>query len=250
VSPDEAVRLTLVLLVIGGAAVVKGAIGFGFPLIGVPLIANILDPRSAVVIVSVAALVGNVGIVLRGGGSRATFRRLAPTIAGLVVGTIGGALLLANVDAALLRAFVGACSLLFTAVSILKPGLAIPARLERYLALPMGLLGGLLGGSTSIFAPAIASYLHALRLNQREFVFFVTLLFMIGGAVQVASYVRLGLYDARLLLIILASCVPNVLGLLAGIRLQDRIDPGLFRRLILGVIFLSGVNLLAKALAG
>jgi uncharacterized protein len=250
VSPDEAVRLTLVLLVIGGAAVVKGAIGFGFPLIGVPLIANILDPRSAVVIVSVAALVGNVGIVLRGGGSRATFRRLTPTIAGLVVGTIGGALLLANVDAALLGAFVGACSLLFTAVSILKPGLAIPARLERYLALPMGLLGGLLGGSTSIFAPAIASYLHALRLNQREFVFFVTLLFMIGGAVQVTSYVQLGLYDARLLLIILASCAPNVLGLLAGIRLQDRIDPGLFRRLVLGVIFLSGLNLLAKALAG
>jgi uncharacterized membrane protein YfcA len=247
---SDEVRLALVLLVIGGAAVVKGAIGFGFPLIAVPLIANILDPRSAVVILSIAAVVGNVGIRVRGGGSRATLRRLAPTIGGLVVGTIGGALLLANLDAALLGAIVGACALLFAAVSALKPELAVPAGWERYLALPMGLLGGLLGGSTSIFAPAIASYLHALHLGKREFVFFVTLLFMVGGLVQVVSYARLGLYDARLLLIILATCVPNVLGLLVGVRLQDRIDPLLFRRIVLAVIFLSGLNLVAKGFNG
>jgi uncharacterized protein len=244
----EFVRLALVLLIIGGAAVVKGAIGFGFPLIAVPLLANVMDARSAVIILSLAALFGNLGIALRGGGSRATFRRLAPTLVGLVVGTVGGALLLANLDAASLGMVVGGCSLVFAAISGLKPDLAVPAHLERYLALPMGLLGGLLGGSTSIFAPAIASYLHALHLTKREFVFFVTLLFLIGGVVQVVSYVQLGLYDLWLLLIILASCIPNTLGLYVGVRLQDRIDPKLFRRLVLLLIFLSGLNLVAKGI--
>ena len=245
---SDEVRLAVVLLVIGGAAVVKGAIGFGFPLIAVPLVANILDPRSAVVILSIASVVGNVGIMARGGGSRATLRRLAPTIAGLVVGTVGGALLLANIDAGLLGAIVGACALAFAAVSTVKPDLAVPAAWERYLALPMGLLGGVLGGSTSIFAPAIASYLHALRLKKREFVFFVTLLYMIGGIVQVSSYAMLGLYDARLLLIILATCIPNAIGLMIGSRLLDQIDPHLFRRLVVVVICLSGLSLVARGL--
>jgi uncharacterized membrane protein YfcA len=250
VTPDDAVRLALVLLVIGGAGAVKGAIGFGFPLIAVPLIANTLDARSAVVIVSVAALFGNVGIVLRGGGSRATFRRLGPMFGGLVVGTVVGALLLASLDAALLAKVVGGCSVLFAATAILKPGLAVPSRLERYLALPMGLLGGVLGGSTSIFAPAVASYVYALHLSKREFVFFISLLYMVGGMVQVASYARLGLYDARLLLIILVSCVPNAVGLWLGVRLQDRIDQMLFRHLVVAVILASGLSLVTRGFWG
>lgn len=245
-TEDDGVRLLLVLLAIGGAGVVKGAIGFGFPLVATPLIASVLDARSAVVILSLASLFGNVGIALRGGGNRATFWRLAPTLGGLVVGTMIGALLLASIDAKQLGLIVGGCTLLFATVSGLKPDLAVPAHLERYLALPMGLLGGLLGGSTSIFAPAIASYLHALHLGKREFIFFVTLLYLVGGVVQVASYARLGLYDVRLLLIILATCVPNAVGLVIGVRLQDRIDPVRFRRLVLLVLFVTGLNLIVR----
>ena len=63
-SQDEVIRLALVLLVILGSAIVKGAIGFGFPLIAVPLIANILDPRTAVIILSLASLFGNVWVSL------------------------------------------------------------------------------------------------------------------------------------------------------------------------------------------
>ncbi|MBA2448574.1 MAG: sulfite exporter TauE/SafE family protein [Chloroflexi bacterium] len=246
----DLVSLALVLLVIFGAAIVKGAIGFGFPLISVPLIAIILDARSAVIILSVASLVSSAGILFRGGGSRATLRRLAPTLAGLGVGTIGGALLVASIDASRLGLVVGASALIFVATSALKPDLAIPTRLERYLALPMGLLGGLLGGSTSIFSPVVVAYLHTLHLVRREFVFFLTVLFVVGGLVQVTSYARLGLYDARLLLIILLSCIPNLGGVQLGIRLQDRLDPVLFRRLVLAVITLSGLNLLGKGLWG
>lgn len=248
-ADGEAVRLALILLVVLGAAVVKGAIGFGFPLIAVPLLANILDSRSAVVILSVAALFGNVGVMLQGGGSRKTFRRIAPTFGGVVVGTAAGALLLANVDAMALGVFVGFCALVFVVVSALKPELTVPPALERRLGLPLGLLGGVLGGSTSIFAPAIVPYVHALHLGKREFVFSVTLLYVVGGIVQVASYARLGLYDARVLLIILATCIPNALGIALGRRLLDRIDPIAFRRLVLGVVALSGLNLVIRGLA-
>jgi uncharacterized membrane protein YfcA len=250
VTPEELLPLALAMLVIGGAAVVKGAIGFGFPLIALPLLATILDARSAVIILSLASVIGNLGVLVRGRGSKATLRRLAPTIAGLVAGTIAGALLLARIDAALLGIIVGVCALVFAVTSTLKPTLAVPPVVERYLALPLGLAGGVLGGSTGIFSPILVSYLHALHLDKREFVFFVTFLFMIGGIVQVISFTQLGLYDARLLTIILASTVPNIIGIWIGIRLQDRIDPMVFRRLVLAVVFLSALNLIVRGVLG
>ena len=247
-SPEEALRVGLALLAIGGAAVVKGVTGFGFPLTAAPLVSIALDARSAVIILSVVALFGNVGIMLRGGGSRATFRRLAPMLGGLVVGTIVGAHLVASVDPATLGLVVGASTLAFAALSLTRPDLAVPARLERYLGLPMGLGGGLLGGSTSIFAPIIAAYLHALHLGKREFVFFITLLYSVAGLVQVVSYAQLGFYTGYLLLVIAAALVPNAIGLSIGLRIQDRVDPFVFRRVVLVVIFLSGLSLVVKAL--
>jgi uncharacterized protein len=112
----------------------------------------------------------------------------------------------------------------------------------------MGVLGGLLGGSTGIFAPALASYTHALKLSKREFVFFLTMLYLVGTSVQVFSYWRLGLYDLTILLVGLLTCLPNFLGIKIGLRLQDQIDPVLFRRLVVVVILVSGTSLVARAL--
>ena len=247
-SYEDGVRIALVLVVVLASGIVKGAIGFGAPLVTVPLIANILDARSAVIISSLTALFGNVGMALMGGGSRTTFKRLAPILGGMVVGTVFGALFVASVSPSSLGVFVGACTLTFGLVSSAKPSMSLSPTLERYLSAPMGLFGGMLGGSTSIFSPIIASYLYAMNLHKREFVFFVALLYVVGGLVQVASYARLGLYDAGLLVIILLSCIPNGLGLVLGIRLQGRIDQLVFRRIVVAVILVSGVNLIVTNL--
>jgi uncharacterized membrane protein YfcA len=237
-----------ILLAVLCAAIIKGAIGFGFPMVATPITSTIWDARNAVLVISLASLLNNFGITVRGGGSRKTFRRFVPTIAGLVVGTIAGSLLLASVDPNLMALIVGTAAMVFGLVALIKPNLAIPPHLERYLALPMGLFGGLLGGSTGIFAPALASYTHALKLDKREFVFFLTLMYLIGTSVQVVSYIQLGLYDLTIVLVGLLTCIPNFLGVSIGLRLQDRINPILFRRLVVVIIMISGTSLVLRSL--
>jgi uncharacterized membrane protein YfcA len=241
-------QLVLILLTIFCAATVKGAIGFGFPLLATPLISTIWDARQAVLLLSIASFLNNIQIVARGGGSRASFGRFLPVLVGVIIGTVGGALLLASVNPRLLGGIVGLAALAFGIVALVRPDLSIPPRLERYLAFPMGLAGGLLGGSTSIFAPALASYTHALHLSKREFVFFLTMLYVVGTGVQVSSYVQLGLYNATVVFLAFASLVPNLLGVSLGFRLQDRIDPKLFRRLVVLVIILTGGSLVLRNL--
>lgn len=241
-------QLAGILLTILGAAIIKGSIGFGFPLVATPIVSTIWDARHAVLMISLASWMNNVNVTVRGGGSRGTFRRFVPTLAGLIAGTILGTLLLARVDPKVLALVVGTASVVFGLVALWKPDLAVPPRLERYLALPMGFLGGLLGGSTGIFAPALASYTHALKLSKREFVFFLTLLYLAGTSLQVFSYWQLGLYDLTIVLVGLFTIIPNLAGISIGLRLQDRIDPVIFRRLVVIVILLSGTSLVARSL--
>jgi uncharacterized membrane protein YfcA len=112
----------------------------------------------------------------------------------------------------------------------------------------MGLAGGVLGGSTGISGPAIVSYLFALRLGKRELVHSLAVLYTVTAVVQVGSFVQLGLYDAPALVIGLLSCIPNTLGVGLGLRLQDRIDPLLFRRLVVVLIGLTGASLVLRGL--
>ena len=244
-------RIIAIVLITIGAGVIKGAIGFGFQLLAAPLLSIVWDARHAVPLLALTALMNNVGSVFglmaSGVASRATTRRLAPAFAGLVVGTVGGALLLAALDPTVLGAIVGGVTVAFAVVSLVNPSMAVPPRLERYLAFPIGLIGGLLSGSTSVTGPAIVSYTHALQLDTRQFILYLSLMYLVSAVVQVGAYIQLGLFDRAVLLIALVTFIPNVLRLTIGLRLQDRIDPDLFRRVVVVVIALSGLSLLARA---
>ena len=127
---------------------------------------------------------------------------------------------------------------------------SIPAAAGRRAAPVVGLAAGLLGGSTGIFSPVLAIYLHMLRLDKRAFVFWMTMMFFVGNVAQVASYLRLGLYGGPVMGTALLACAPMALGTWAGIRLQDRLPPETFSRIVLAVVFLASLNLLARGIAG
>src|SRR5438876_10134797 len=74
-APNAA--FALVLLVVTFASAVKGALGFGFPLIAVPLSANLIGARTAVVLIAVSVVFSNFLILTRGGGTAAVFGRFA-----------------------------------------------------------------------------------------------------------------------------------------------------------------------------
>ena len=107
-------HILAIALVVIVAGVVKGAVGFGFPLVAAPLLSNIWDVRHAVLLLALAQFTNNVGIVFslgaRGWPPARRPAALRRPWAGLVVGTVGGALLLATLDPNLLSAVVGGAS--------------------------------------------------------------------------------------------------------------------------------------------
>ncbi len=241
----------LVLFVLGvvvfGAATVKGVAGLGFPLITVPIAANIVGPHAAVVIVAVPTLFSNLFMVAHGGGSKARFRQLIWLILGLAAGSIVGAQLLGRLNATMLALILGGVSVSYAGASLVRVPLRIPSSPPPALSLGVGAAAGVLGGATTIYAPLIAGYLDSVRLVKDEFVFWVTAMFLLGATIQVITFLQAGIYRGGLLSIALLLCLPMLLGTWIGIRLRGRISPDRFRTLVLALVLLSGLNLIVRA---
>lgn len=243
----DPVRLLLASAIVAGAAAVKGTIGFGFPLIAIPLLSTILGPRVAVPVVAIPTLLSNVFLVSRGGFSRAT-APVATVLVGIVLGTPVGAMLITALDPRSLSVLIGAAALVYALAAAFRLTVLVPPAVGMPAAPVVGLLAGLMGGLTGITSPLLASYLHLLRIEKREFVFWITVMFFVGNVVQVGSYARLGLYTAPVLSTSLFACLPMAVGTVAGIAMQDRLHPDAFSRVVLAVVFLASLNLLARGL--
>lgn len=240
------VAFALVLVVVAFSSAVKGALGFGFPLIAVPLAANLIGARTAVVLIAISVVFGNFLILVRGGGSTTELRRFAGLLAGVVGGTVIGAQLLRRLDPSVVSLIVGVTAVLLAVLAwghLMPP---ISAQAQKVAGPTVGLAAGVMGGTTGIFAPLIAAYVHALQVDKRVFVYWLTAAFFLGGVTQVVSYWRLGLYTWKLLGYAVATFVPVIAGTWAGFWIQDRLPVTLFRRLVLVLVLASGINLILR----
>ena len=237
-----------VLVVVAFATAVKTTLGFGFPLIAVPISANLIGARTAVVLIAIPVLFSNLLILLRGGGTVDELRQFWTMLAGVILGTVIGAQFLGVLDPGMLSLIVGVTTLAFAVVAFAGGVPAISRRARTYAGPAVGVASGVMGGTTGIFAPLIAAYVHSLRVDKRAFVFWLTASFLLGGVTQALSYARLGLYTGSLALYALAACLPVLAGTKVGFWLQDKLPAETFRRFVLGLIFVSGLTLILRQL--
>jgi len=249
-APLSGSTIALVALIVFGAATVKGVAGLGFPLIAVPLVATIIGPPAAVVLIAVPTVASNLFMVSQGGGSMVRLRQLAWLIAGLLAGTAVGARLLRDISPTLLAVILGVIGVGYAGTALLRLPLRLPAAPGPGVSLVVGAVTGVIGGATTIYAPLVSAYVDTLRLARDEFVFWVTALFLIGTATQVLVYVQAGIYRGSLLSLALLLCLPMLVGTWIGTRLRGRLPEDRFRTLVLLLIFLSGANLLIRAARG
>ena len=241
--------LDLAILVIGlaFAGLAKGATGMGLPLVATPILAAVFGPRMAVVIVTIPIFVSNSILLMQGWRRVEVLRGLAPIIVASVIGTTIGVQLLASLDQRTFAILITA----MVAVFLLKGDRLIGndprARRARLLGPLVGLVGGVLQGTTSIASPIVGSYFHTLRLPPRDFVVVLAAVFEINAVVQVIGYWLLGLFTPEVLALGIIGLVPTLLALMAGIYLRGRMDAERFRSLILVLLVLSVVNLLYRS---
>lgn len=229
-SPAE---LTLFLTALV-AALVNGALGYGFSSITVPValgfVANrVLNPA----LVLLEVVLNLVSLFLHRRVLSAVWRRVLPLIFGLLPGVLCGSFLLTLVTVLVLKTTT--YTVLLPLVLLQTAGVRWRVRDERIVGFPFGVGLGLLYSTTTISGPPLALLLNNQGFAQDEFRAAIALIRVTESSLTLVSYLSLGLYHAQSLELF-GLLVPAVaLGMPLGRVLLRRVSKEAFRRLCMGV---------------
>ncbi|HVK77699.1 MAG TPA: sulfite exporter TauE/SafE family protein [Kofleriaceae bacterium] len=239
--------LALVLTVFG-AAVINGALGYGFSSITVPIALFFVEARplvAALVMIEVAINLYQLYLNRRSVGR--VLPRVAPLLVGLVPGVAVGAVLLTAIAPAWIK--VGTYAVLLPLVLSQAAGLRRPLRRERAAAVPLGMSVGILYATTTISGPPLALFFNNQGLTKGDFR--AALAVVRSAEATFTLIVLLALGQVGPTSIELAAwMVPAVLiGAPIGQRLVNAVDAGLFRQICMSFdAAIVGLGL-ARALA-
>ena len=241
---------TLALLALGLVAggVTKGFAGSGLPTVSVASMAVVIDVPTAVALMPIPLLVANARQAFRGGYMRDAMRRFWPLLVCLPFGTVLGVKVLTGIDARTVSGLVGAILVAFALLSQARFEWRVSARRDRQLQPFVGLGAGVIGGISSIFAPLIVMHLMSLRLPKDEFVGTVGLAYLVGIVPMIVALVAFGRLGQTETLWGAAAVVPVLAGMFLGERLRGRFSETLFRRCLLVLLLLAGLNLIVQAI--
>ncbi|MEX2617654.1 MAG: sulfite exporter TauE/SafE family protein [Alphaproteobacteria bacterium] len=241
------------LLVIGFAYLLaglsKGAIGFGLPVIAIPLVATVLPTQVAIALTAAPILLSNSYQALHRADPVGAVRRFWPLIVAMLVGSTIGAQILTRIDQHTASIVVGTVLLCFVCLQGFSIRPEISRRGERILKPFVGMASGLLGGTTGILGPPFLIFLVALRLPKDVFVGTIGLLYFVGIIPVYATLVYTGLIARDEAILSGLACIPLFAGIFAGVWLRGRISAKLFQRVLLAGIFVIGVNLVRRGFA-
>ena len=239
--------MDLILVIAFGAALagfVQGLSGFGFGLTAMALWAWTLEPRLAAALAVVGGLTGQLlaAFTVRRGWD---LRALLPFLAGGLAGLPLGLWLLPRLDVPLFKALLGImllviCPLMFFAAQL--PKIRGGRTGDALAGAAGGVMGGL-GGFTGV-APTLWCTVRGLDKDRQRAIiqnFNLTMLL-----VTFATYLATGVIERRMLPL-LAIVPPAVLiPVLLGARMYVGISEVTFRKVILGLLFLSGIALVVS----
>jgi hypothetical protein len=212
-----------------GAAIVNGALGYGFSSITVPLALLFLSNRTlnpALVLIEIA--VNTYVLWLHRDAVPAVWRRMAPIVIGLVPGAVIGTMFVKALDPSPLR--LGTYLLLLPLILLQTAGVRRPFRAERRVGLLFGGGIGVLYAMTTISGPPLAVLLNNQGLAKREFRAALSVVRLAESTVTAIAYAWAGLYATSSLALIPAILPGIALGVPIGARLVRHVRAETFRR--------------------
>jgi len=247
----EIVTLELLLFAVAVfllAGTVKGALGIGLPTISISILAQFVDPRIAIALLLVPALISNTWQVYRGGRFLRSVRKLWPYGLSMSVIMFLSSLFAARASTQALTAGIGIMVVLWTLTSFIGSPPKMPAHLDRPVQFFAGAVSGLMGGLTAIWSPPMVIYLLSIRCEKEDFVRFTGFLILCGTIPLSIGYVLNGLLDKQLALASCLMIVPTLLGFTIGESIRKFMSVEQFQKAVLLLFFLMGLNLIWRAL--
>lgn len=245
--PTEALALGAITLL---AAIVNGALGYGFSSITVPiallfLTNRVLNPALVPVEVALNAYV----LWVNRRSLPQVRRRVLPIIIGIAPGVLLGTLLVSRVHPEWLKFATFAA--LLPLILVQAAGFRRPIRSERTLGLAFGGGVGLLYAVTTISGPPLAVMLNNQGLAKGQFRAAMGIIRLAESTLTAVAYLYAGLYTAQSLALIPLIVPSLIIGVPLGAWIIRHVDAETFRRVCMSFdawVVGFGLSVLLRAL--
>ena len=212
-----------------GAAIVNGALGYGFSSITVPLALlfltnRVLNPALVPIEVALNAYV----LYVNRAGLPSVWRRVLPVVIGLAPGVLLGTLLVSQVNPSWLK-FATFCTLL-PLILFQAAGFRHPIQAEKTAGFVFGGGVGVLYSVTTISGPPLAVALSNQGLTKRDFRAALGFIRLAESSMTAAAYAYTGLFSRESAALIPIIAPSIAVGVPIGAALIRRIRPETFRR--------------------
>ena len=212
-----------------GAAIVNGALGYGFSSITVPLALlfltnRVLNPALVPIEVALNAYV----LWVNRAGVPTVWRRVLPVVIGLAPGVLLGTLLVSQVNPGWLK-FATFCTLL-PLILFQAAGFRHPIQAERAAGFIFGGGVGVLYSVTTISGPPLAVALSNQGLTRRDFRAALGFIRLAESSMTAVAYGYTGLFSRESAALIPIIAPSIAIGVPIGAALIRRIRPETFRR--------------------
>ncbi|MDC0549213.1 sulfite exporter TauE/SafE family protein [Alphaproteobacteria bacterium] len=243
---DPTIIIIIILAVLAGG-LVKGTLGFGMPMVALPIIAFIIPPTTAMILLCAPIFLTNfLQIKFRQGVSS---YRFLPMFLSLIIGLIIGARLILEIDVNTITQII-AVSIIFAAL-VNCFGIKIKdinKNHENTITSLIGFGSGILGGLSTFYGPPMLAYLVAVDLPKEKFVRTVSTMYFIGSFPLYGSLIYYGFATKEDLIFSLILIIPAFIAQQLGTKIRDKFNQKQFRLCILITLIILGFSLLVKTL--
>jgi len=229
------------------AGLVHGTLGLGFPIVATPILATMMDVRSAILITLLPTMAVNVASIYNSRASLVSTRPFTPLVLFTLAGSIAGAVVLAITDPAPFRIVLASLILLY-----LWNGIRISRSwLEDNPWLAMagfGIVAGLSGGTTNVMVAVLIIYFLSLDTARSTMVPTLNACFLAGKTSQILVLAFAGLVGMGLIIETIPLALAAVAALLLGQRLRERIEVSIYQAILRKLLLLLAMILIYQFL--
>lgn len=234
--------MILIVALIFFAALLQGAVGFGFALVAMPLLTLMLGSQSAAALSALSA--GTLsGMLLFQNRKAVHFGEASGLILAAAAGVPVGVYALAHAPRQPLIIGLGLLIASFSLYSLMRPAaIELKDRRWRFLA---GFLGGVLGGAYNTAGPPVVLY-GAMRRWPPERFIAVAQAFFFPISVMVASGHAIAGFWTREVLTLYALGLPGIIAAtFLGKRVARRLSPAMLAKAVYGLCLVLGLVIVA-----
>ncbi len=231
---------------------VKGAIGYGMPLVATPILLLHFSLPQVVLVMVPPIFFSN---LIQGFQTRhcwPVLKRFWPMVAAncFILLFFGGRILTV-IDNRILTCFVGVMMAVHASLSLAPPIKNVQHLFSRfplhYQILPAGLISGLLGSLTTIYGFPSLQLIVSAQLEKEETAFLFSV-FLASGHLALWRGMAIHNYsDPDMLFWGAVACVPMFFALIAGRIVHKKLSVHAFRTAVNLVLLLSGIGLVLKS---